>query len=1284
MVKIAIYRRSFVGQRIPGKKTLVAECMARGIDLLDTDAIHELTNEADKKISPHIVVKLDAALEPRADFMEMVKRDMARLAMIQSADGARSMNAFDEQLGIVLQNIVPIIDSFASTHSVFDLAWIALSSAYKVSKNQVLDDAPIRGLVESLCELASAANACPDLLNSQHTTEIIGEIGRASLDIGVIIHRYTDPSLTGKWPFSVRAPGNLLSDMPSQIAECKKRCEDLRSHLAPSDQLAINAGVLEIQYGGHNLQVTGSTFNVIGTSGSVTMVAGNFINGDYTVVQEARGLQDGVDNIQGRVKGIQDDQKSSYFAQSADVTDTLIILDSEEKIERWISAPDTSLNYKTAREKHQEGTGSWLIEGSAFKEWKDCPDSILWLRGGPGCGKTILCSSAIEEVKTSCRRKPSVGYAYFFFDGTSAQSKLASFESLIRSCIIQLSRRFDGIPPALVELYEDEDNGHSQPALSSLENTLLRILQSFGTAYIVIDALDECEERLKLLKWVQSVTFQTSGLLHLMVTSRPEPDIRDRLRSLCNLREVDVADRRGSDDICRYINASLSEVNAWTESQKELVRVALVNGAHGVFRWVALMIHQLLSDQCLNTSELKIRLKSLPKGLDEAYTKIVQQSTRRADVIRLLQWIIFGYQDFTAQQLAEVAAINFDAGDDNLPFYDPDRRYGTPDSVLRACSGLVIEVQGANASRQILGLESITTANLASFPLASYAARQCASHITSIRGEDMDSTQKEFIQQLALPSTTCVLANWSQLRASRERSDGTIDLDNTTIKHQNFAPSLYYASTIGLTRLVEKLIDNGADLNERGGKWGTALQAASHENHLGITRLLLEKGANANATGGKYGTALQAASYMGHLRIFRLLLEKGADINATGGQYGTVLQAAAFSGEFEIVRLLLEKGADVNGSGGKYGTALQAASYVEQLGIVRLLLEKGANANATGGQYDTALQAASYVGHLGIFRLLLEKEADINAMGGQYGTALQAASYWGHLEIAQLLLEKGADVNATGGQYGTALQAASYWGDLEIVWLLLEKGADVNATGGYYGTALQAASYEGHLEIARLLLEKGADINATGGYYGTALQAALHWGHLEIARLLLEKGADVNAPGGQYGTALYAASHRGHLEIARLLLEKGADANATGGQYGTALQEASFQGHLEIARLLLEKGADANATGGQYVTALHAASYWGHLEITRLLLEKGADVNLRGGQYGTALQAAAYWAQFEIVKLLLEKGAEVNARGGKCGSALQAARVTCDGRSAKAVVQLLKEHGALEMEPDVE
>ncbi|KAF7976049.1 hypothetical protein HWV62_7960 [Athelia sp. TMB] len=1125
---ITVYRLTPTGQRRSLRTFLVAELQVRSVDLLDKDMKHELANEAGEKIPLRIVVQLDAGIHSRAAFMKSVDKEVTRLAKVRSAGNAQSVPTVGETIGIVLQKIVSIVDAFAKNDHVLNLAWIALSCTYEAVQKHVVGGGALGKLAERLCEMVGAASGHTNLFLIEDAVDVIEKIGRTALDVAVLIHQHADPAIKSKTS-SVAACGEKtysLSDMSAQIAACEARCVDLTtkisSRLQSSERVTDSHQMIEISpmvcKPNHVLLRTlnvpqGPTFNAIGTSGKVTMVAGsNFIiGGDYNVVQEgARELQDGLNEVQDGVtdikdglKGIKDDQK-------------------KEKIERWLVAPDTSLNYKAARDKHQRGTGSWLVDGADFIRWKHDSDSVLWLRGGRELfilgrfchtyyvhlswmrqddfvvgfihtvseHRFIWCrsSSAIEDVKNSYKGKLSVGYAYFFFDGTSAQSKLAAHESLVRSCIMQFSDRFDGIPPALVKLYEDEDNGRSQPALSSLEDTLLQILQSFGAAYIVIDALDECDDRPKLLRWIDSIVLQMPGLLHLMVASRPEPDIKDRLRALCNLREVDVADRRGSDDIRRYIDASLSEVHAWTDSQKELVRIALVNGAHGVFRWVVLMIHQLISDQCLSTSELKIRLRSLPKGLDEAYTKIIQQSTRRTDVIRFLQWIIFGNQDFSARELAEVAAINFDAGGDTLPFYDPDRRYGSPDSVLRACSGLVIEVQGMNALSQILQtlayikiahfsvkeflllkiiqleptrsircneslshqaiaktclayllhfgeLDSITVENIESFPLAFYAAKQCVFHVESICGEDLDATLEKMIQQLASPIVSCALINWSRLESNCVYFKG-LTLENR-IELWDVTPALYAAIIIPLKRLVNHLIKNG--------KRGIALHVTSDLGSLAIAQLLLEKGADANATGGKYGTALQAASVRGSLEIVKLLLEKGADANATGGEYGTALQAASRRGHLEIARLLLEKGADVDATGGQYGTALQAASYGEKLQMVRLLLGRGADVNAMGGEYGTALQAASYGEEIEIVRLLLGRGADINATGGEYGTALQAAAYGGECATVKLLLEKGAEVNAMGGKCGSALQAARGTRGsreaVEIVQLLKEHGA---------------------------------------------------------------------------------------------------------------------------------------------------------------------------------------------------------------------------------------------------
>jgi hypothetical protein len=188
---------------------------------------------------------------------------------------------------------------------------------------------------------------------------------------------------------------------------------------------------------------------------------------------------------------------------------------------------------------------------------------------------------------------------------------------------------------------------------------------------------------------------------------------------------------------------------------------------------------------------------------------------------------------------------------------------------------------------------------------------------------------------------------------------------------------------------------------------------------MGMVQLLLENGAGVNAAGGRYGSALQAASVKGNLDICRLLLENDAGVNTVGGTFGSALQVASFHGHVEFVELLLENGAEVNAAGGEYDNALQAASVGGNMEICRLLLQYSADVNATGGEHGSALQAASRNGHVDTVRLLLEKGADVNVFGG---STLKAAARFGRLHpynlwkaklITRILLEHGAHEDMT-------------------------------------------------------------------------------------------------------------------------------------------------------------------------------------------------------------------------------------------------------------------------------
>ncbi|PNP58266.1 hypothetical protein THARTR1_01781 [Trichoderma harzianum] len=121
------------------------------------------------------------------------------------------------------------------------------------------------------------------------------------------------------------------------------------------------------------------------------------------------------------------------------------------------------------------------------------------------------------------------------------------------------------------------------------------------------------------------------------------------------------------------------------------------------------------------------------------------------------------------------------------------------------------------------------------------------------------------------------------------------------------------------------LLEHGADINAKGGKYGFALQTACAREedsawpfdysdinaNCGTTKILLEQcpNINVNAQGGIFGSALQAAAFSGQTESIRLLLDRGADVNARGGKCGSALNAAIFRGYWDIVEILLQKGA---------------------------------------------------------------------------------------------------------------------------------------------------------------------------------------------------------------------------------------------------------------------------------------------------------------------------------------------------------------------------------------
>ena len=159
---------------------------------------------------------------------------------------------------------------------------------------------------------------------------------------------------------------------------------------------------------------------------------------------------------------------------------------------------------------------------------------------------------------------------YFYFDFNDVEKQ--GQEKMIRSLILQLSSQSGSTPQALEALHSSCMSGERQPTRNMLLATLHQIMGSFEETFIILDALDECSERRKLLEDIEEFNRWTDANLHILSTSRREKDIEERIEPLAHDRgKMPIDSVRVNDDIRAYVHERLRadpELKRWHNAPK--------------------------------------------------------------------------------------------------------------------------------------------------------------------------------------------------------------------------------------------------------------------------------------------------------------------------------------------------------------------------------------------------------------------------------------------------------------------------------------------------------------------------------------------------------------------------------------------------------------------------------------------------------------------------------------------------------------------------------------------
>lgn len=143
---------------------------------------------------------------------------------------------------------------------------------------------------------------------------------------------------------------------------------------------------------------------------------------------------------------------------------------------------------------------------------------------------------------------------------------------MIRSIVAQISQQLADMPTALTSLFSSSNNRQQPPTTDALLTMLQQMYQEFDDIYIILDALDECTDRLELLNVIEKIHRWKIGNLHFIVTSREEKDIQESLDSLTGKdKQLSIQSALVDDDIRAYIQDRLKTDRQLRRWQSRLV-----------------------------------------------------------------------------------------------------------------------------------------------------------------------------------------------------------------------------------------------------------------------------------------------------------------------------------------------------------------------------------------------------------------------------------------------------------------------------------------------------------------------------------------------------------------------------------------------------------------------------------------------------------------------------------------------------------------------------------------
>lgn len=607
----------------------------------------------------------------------------------------------------------------------------------------------------------------------------------------------------------------------------------------------------------------------------------------------------GINNISGGTHNVQI-VTQHFFSTVQPVPDQL-----HTQFREALFLTDPTLDRLELMERKGErapGTCGWIKKDPLYFNWLDeASETLLWIWGGHGKGKTMLAVFFSRESENITRGGNKIKTTFYF----CTAEKRNSASGVLRGLLWHITGMHPEITRYLRTVFNLDNPKQFEAALSSRETLWImftRALQQIKvTTFCVLDGLDECDEDSRLFLAEKLFTLADNNatrLFKVVVVSRYQAVLN---ATACQVK-LDV-DRREQValDVKIYVHDKvqlLSQRVALDRNTRKEIETKLSERAEGQFLWVSFVMIKL--SQTSVVKETLAALDLFPKGLNPVYERMIEEiePSDREVSLQILGWLAFVCRplsllelEFAVEHYLLPATQAYDRMVGLLLDNGPKVSFQTAHKLLLPDALDLPTLAAINGHKAVIEIllchgidpEFIDDRGKSLLHLAAYHG-----HIAMVRLLlDRDVNVESMTSGPPVPGALSVMSGMARMSWDNPVLAATLTTafasgigHASALTHDEEGErALHLAAKAGHGRIVNMLLQEGADVKAMSRVGSTALHFAAAHGHTEVLRTLLEKGADASARNLPGRTALQLALEGRHEACVELMLRKEADSN---------------------------------------------------------------------------------------------------------------------------------------------------------------------------------------------------------------------------------------------------------------------------------------------------------------------------------------------------------------------------------------------------------------------